>query len=400
MLVRSEAMPAPGTIAVLVVAAGTGSRVGQGLPKQYRMLGGRTVLSRTLAALRAALPDAEIQVVASPDFISSLADLTARFRLLAPVPGGASRQESVRFGLRALAPHAPAMVLVHDAARPFVSSDLIRNVADALANDSYIDGIAPALAITDSVKKCDEEGCVVASIPRSGLWRMQTPQAFRFRSILGAHEAAATDSSLTDDFAVAEAAGLRLRVIPGDDRNFKLTTIEDFRRAEGQLMLELGDIRTGQGFDVHAVGPGDHVMLCGVRIDHNIALIGHSDADVGLHALTDAILGSAGAGDIGAHFPPSDPKWKGASSDTFLAHAARLVDEKGGMIAHVDVTLICEAPRIAPHREAMIARIAGILDIPADRVSVKATTTERLGFTGRGEGIAALATATVRLPIK
>ncbi|MBL9010223.1 MAG: bifunctional 2-C-methyl-D-erythritol 4-phosphate cytidylyltransferase/2-C-methyl-D-erythritol 2,4-cyclodiphosphate synthase [Alphaproteobacteria bacterium] len=393
-------MPASAPIAVLVVAAGTGSRAGEGLPKQYRLLGGQSVLSRTLAAFRTALPDAPIQVVVSPDHAPLIADLTARFRLLPPTRGGASRQESVRFGLRALAHQAPAMVLVHDAARPFVSPDLIRNIVDALADDPDIDGVAPALAIADSIKKCTDDGAVVASIPRAGLWRMQTPQAFRFNAIYEAHEAAATDPDLTDDFAVAEAAGLRLRVIPGDDRNFKLTTVEDFRRAEAQLMLELGDIRTGQGFDVHAVGPGDHVMLCGVRIDHNAGLIGHSDADVGLHALTDAILGCAGAGDIGAHFPPSDPKWKGASSDLFLAHAARLVEEKGGVVAHVDVTLVCEAPKIAPHRGAMIGRIADILGIAADRVSVKATTTERLGFAGRGEGIAALATATVRLPIR
>jgi 2-C-methyl-D-erythritol 4-phosphate cytidylyltransferase / 2-C-methyl-D-erythritol 2,4-cyclodiphosphate synthase len=242
-----------------------------------------------------------------------------------------------------------------------------------------------------------EGGRIAGTLDRSGLWRALTPQGFRFEAILAAHEDAA-GRDLTDDAAVAEAAGLPVALVESSEENFKVTTADDLARAERMMMLRLGDVRTGQGFDVHAFGPGDHVWLCGVALPHDHGLVGHSDADVGLHALTDALLGAIGAGDIGSHFPPSDPQWRGASSDRFLRHAADLVARAGGIVAHVDVTLICERPKVGPHRAAMAERIAAILCVARERVSVKATTTERLGFTGRGEGIAAQAVATVRLP--
>mgnify|MGYP000871506878 FL=1 len=392
-------MTGPDPIAVLVVAAGKGARAGAGLPKQFRPLAGVPVLDRSIAALRAALPTARIQIVAAPEHFDRVAPLTAALGLPAPVPGGETRQQSVRLGLEALAAAAPGIVLIHDAARPFITPALIGALLDALAGEPELEGVAPALALIDTIKKCGPDRTVAATVPRDGLWRIQTPQAFRFPAILAAHQAADAAGDISDDFAVGEQAGLRLKVVPGDEANFKLTTPEDFSRAEGMLMCDLADIRTGQGFDVHAFEPGDHVMLCGVRVPHDRALAGHSDADVALHALTDAVLGAVGGGDIGAHFPPSDAQWRGASSDRFLAHAADLVRLKGGTVAHVDVTIVCEAPKVGPHRAAMTERVAAILGIAAERVSVKATTTERLGFTGRREGIAALATATVRLPL-
>jgi 2-C-methyl-D-erythritol 4-phosphate cytidylyltransferase/2-C-methyl-D-erythritol 2,4-cyclodiphosphate synthase len=300
----------------------------------------------------------------------------------------------VRLGLEALAQFEPERVLIHDGARPFPGGELIDRVLDALDRAA---AAIPALPLGDTIKRVDD-GLVRETIDRSKLWRAQTPQGFHFQAILAAHRAA-VGRVLTDDAAVAEAAGLAPVVVPGSEENFKVTTADDLAAAGRLLAARQSDVRVGQGFDVHPFGPGDHVMVCGVAIPHEVAPVGHSDADVGLHALTDAVLGAIGAGDIGMHFPPSDPQWRGASSDRFLAYAAALVRERGGAIAGVDVTVICERPKIAPHRDRMIERVAEILEISPDRVSVKATTTEKLGFTGRGEGIAAQAVASVRLPL-
>jgi 2-C-methyl-D-erythritol 4-phosphate cytidylyltransferase/2-C-methyl-D-erythritol 2,4-cyclodiphosphate synthase len=377
----------------LVVAAGRGTRLAGERPKQYLPLGGRPLLRHALEALRSHRRIAAVRVVFHPDDQPLYAAAVAGLDLLPPVAGGATRQDSVRLGLESLSARAPARVLIHDAARPFVDAAPIDRVLAAL---DEAPGAIPALPMTDTVKR-GVGGLVSETVDRSSLWRAQTPQGFRYGAILAAHRAAA-GTDLPDDAAVAERAGLAVRLVAGCETNFKVTTQDDLARAERLVAASLGDVRTGQGFDVHAFGPGDHVWMCGVRIPHEQALVGHSDADVGLHALTDAILGALGAGDIGMHFPPSDPRWRGAPSHLFLRHAATLVQQAGGIIAHVDVTLICERPKVAPHRPAMIARIAEILAIDPRRVSVKATTTERLGFTGRGEGIAGSAVATLRLP--
>jgi 2-C-methyl-D-erythritol 4-phosphate cytidylyltransferase/2-C-methyl-D-erythritol 2,4-cyclodiphosphate synthase len=318
-------------------------------------------------------------------------------RLRTPVPGGASRQASVYAGLEALRGTAPDIVLIHDAARPFVSGALI---ARAIAAASEHGAAVPAVAVADTVKKVDAQGTITATVDRNELRIVQTPQAFSYNLIIDAHSraAAADRSDFTDDAALAEWAGHRVSVFPGDSANVKLTTNEDFARAEALRMAATGDIRIGNGFDVHAFADGDHIMLGGVRIAHTRGVTGHSDADVALHALVDAILGALAEGDIGQHFPPSDPQWKGAASEKFLAFACDRVRARSGVIAHLDVTVVCEAPRIGPHRDAMRARIAAIAGIGADRVAIKATTSEKLGFTGRGEGIVAMATATVRLP--
>ncbi|MDQ0393849.1 bifunctional 2-C-methyl-D-erythritol 4-phosphate cytidylyltransferase/2-C-methyl-D-erythritol 2,4-cyclodiphosphate synthase [Labrys monachus] len=390
----------PKSVAVLVVAAGRGSRVGGDVPKQYRLLGGRTVLARTLALFERHPSVGSIVVAIGPDD-EPLFRPSARGigKLAGVVVGGRTRQASCLAGLQALAPAKPDIVLLHDAARPFASAGLIdRAIEAALLHGAAV----PGLAVTDTVKRIDADGRVVDTPERALLRSVQTPQAFAFGLIHDAHLRAASAGieTLTDDGAVVEWAGHPLFVFEGEATNMKLTTEADFQRAEQAVspLAALGDVRTGTGFDVHAFTDGDHVWLNGVRIPHEQALKGHSDADVGLHALTDAILGAIGDGDIGSHFPPSDPQWKGASSDRFLAHAAGLVARRGGAIAHLDVTILCEAPKIGPHREAMRARIADIAAIPVDRVGVKATTTESLGFTGRREGIAAMASATVRLP--
>ncbi|HZT50813.1 MAG TPA: bifunctional 2-C-methyl-D-erythritol 4-phosphate cytidylyltransferase/2-C-methyl-D-erythritol 2,4-cyclodiphosphate synthase [Stellaceae bacterium] len=377
----------------LVVAAGRGVRMSGERPKQYLPLGGRMLLRHALEPLCAHPAVAAVGVVYQPDDRALYDAAVAGLALLPPVAGGATRQESVRLGLESLAARDPARVLIHDAARPFVDASTIDRVVAAL---EAAPAAIPALAMADTVKRGDD-GRVAETLDRAVLWRAQTPQGFRYREILAAHRAAA-GSDLPDDAAVAERAGLAVRLVAGSEANFKVTTPDDFARAERLVMDRLGDVRTGQGFDVHPFGPGDHVWICGVRIPHERGLVGHSDADVGLHALTDAILGALGAGDIGTHFPPSDARWRGAASHLFLAHAASLVAAAGGIVAHVDVTLICEQPKIAPHRAAMVQRIAAILAIDPARVSVKATTTERLGFTGRGEGAAASAVATLRLP--
>jgi 2-C-methyl-D-erythritol 4-phosphate cytidylyltransferase/2-C-methyl-D-erythritol 2,4-cyclodiphosphate synthase len=378
----------------LVVAAGRGTRLGAPLPKQYLSLGGVAVLRHSVTALLEHSAISGVRVVIHPDDREIYDTATAGLDLLPPVSGGAQRQDSVRNGIESLAAQSPDLVLIHDGARPFLGRAVIDRVLEALVDHP---GAIAALPVRDTVKRGDA-GCIVTTLDRSALWRAQTPQGFHFAAIRAAHHDAA-GLELSDDAAVAERAGLSVALVEGSEDNFKVTTMDDLARAERQLATGLGDVRTGQGFDVHAFGPGDHVFLCGVEVNHSHGLVGHSDADVGLHALTDAVLGAIGAGDIGMHFPPSDPKWRGAPSHRFLRHAAGLVTSAGGVIAHVDVTLICERPKIGPHREAMTARIAEILNLDRSRVSVKATTTEQLGFTGRGEGIAAQAVATIRLPL-
>lgn len=378
----------------VVVAAGRGSRFGGALPKQYLPLGGSSVLRHAVAAFATHPRIAGVQVVVRDEDRAVFADAMAGLATLPPVAGGAERQDSARLGLEALAPFDPGLVLIHDGARPFPGRALIDRIIDAL---EAAPGAIPALPLGDTIKRV-EGGVIRETVDRALLWRAQTPQGFHFPTILAAHRAAA-GRVLTDDAAVAEAAGMAPVVVMGEEDNLKVTTAADLAAAERLWLARLGDVRVGHGIDVHAFGPGDHVMICGVVIPHDKSLVGHSDADVGLHALTDALLGAIGAGDIGLHFPPSDPRWRGAASDRFLRHAADLILETGGSIAAVDVTIICERPKLAPHRAAMIERVAEILRVAPARVSVKATTTDRLGFTGRGEGIAAEAVATVRLPL-
>ena len=376
-----------------MVAAGRGVRAGGDLPKQYQPILGLSLLRHSVNALRLCPKITAIAVVINENDRAVYAKAVAGLDLLPPVIGGATRQESVRLGLESLAGLGFDGVLIHDGARPFPSPRLMTRLAEHLGGS---EGIIPGLVVADSLKRV-AGAYVQEAVEREALCRVQTPQAFPFNAILTAHRKFA-GQAMSDDAAVARAAGMKVRIVAGEEDNFKVTEAADFKRAEQHILMRHGDIRTGQGYDVHKFGPGDHVMLCGVKIPHTQGLVGHSDADVGLHALTDAILGAIGAGDIGQHFPPSDPQWKGASSDRFLSHATGLVAAKGGIIAHVDVTIICEAPKVSPHRAAMGTRIAQILKLAPDRVSVKATTTEGLGFTGRREGIAAQAIATVRLP--
>jgi len=338
-----------------------------------------------------------VQPVRNPDDADIFDQAVCHLKYQSPVNGGATRQASVRAGLEALASEAPDIVLIHDAARAFVTDKVISRAIDA----ALITGAAiPVVPVTDTIKVVDATGAIQATTERGNLRIAQTPQAFRFDAILEAHRRAAREGrdDFTDDAAIAEWAGLTVATFEGDAANMKLTTPEDFAREEARLGAMLGDIRTGTGYDVHALTDGDHLMLCGVRVPFNRGFLAHSDGDVGLHALVDAILGALAYGDIGSHFPPSDPKWKGAASDQFLKHAAELVGKRGGRIAHLEVTMICEAPKIGPLRDAMRAKIAEITGLPQSRVAVKATTSERLGFTGRQEGIAATASATIRLP--
>lgn len=378
----------------VVVGAGRGTRLGGELPKQYRPLQGAPVIRRALTVFARHPEVAAVRPVIDPEYRSLFDAATAGLALLEPVAGGASRQESVRLGLESLAESEPDTVLIHDAARPFADSALISRVIAALA---AAPAAVPALPVSDTLKREGAERTVAETVARAGLWRAQTPQGFRFPEILAAHRACA-GTELTDDAAVAEQAGLTVRLVAGSEDNVKLTTPEDWARAERALGAGC-EYRTGFGFDVHRFGPGDKVTLCGVEIPFEAGLEGHSDADVGLHALTDALLGAIGAEDIGAHFPPSDPKWRGAPSDLFLRHAVELVTARGGAVCNADVTLVCERPRIGPHRRAMVDRVAALIGVAPERVSVKATTTEKLGFTGREEGIAAQAVATVRLPL-
>jgi 2-C-methyl-D-erythritol 4-phosphate cytidylyltransferase/2-C-methyl-D-erythritol 2,4-cyclodiphosphate synthase len=382
----------PNAIAI-IVAAGSGTRLGGEVPKQYLALGGRAVLRHSIETFLQHPAISGVRVVISAEHRALYDGAVAGLAILPPVAGGASRQDSVRNGLESLADLRPDRVLIHDAARPFLTPDIVDRTLAALDDAP---GAVVAVPVTDTLKR-GHDGRVAGTVDRSALWRAQTPQAFRYAEILAAHRQA-KGAAMTDDAAVAEAAGLPVKLVMGADDNFKITTSDDLQRAQRLLGAGAPEFRTGTGYDVHRFAAGDSVTICGVRIAHEQALEGHSDADVGLHALTDAILGTIGAGDLGSHFPPGDPQWRGADSARFLTHAAGLVAAKGGRIAHVDVTLICERPKIAPHRAAMIARIAAILGLDEGRVSVKATTTEGLGFTGRREGIAAQAVATIALP--
>jgi len=374
--------------AAVVVAAGAGSRAGGA--KQWRALGGKPVIRWSVEALlRAGAADLIVvaPAVEGAEAGEALAGLTG-WRL---APGGASRADSVRNGLAALGGPDDRPVLIHDAARPLLDAAVIRRTLDALAD---ADGALPALPVADSLRRA-ADSLMTDAIERDGLWRAQTPQAFPYRKIVDAFAAWPDDEPATDEATVVQRAGGRVRIVQGDPRLMKLTYPEDFAMAEALIPRRT---RVGTGFDVHRWGPGDAVWLCGVEIAHDQTLIGHSDADAGLHALTDAVLGAMGDGDIGDHFPPTDPRWKGAASDQFLAHAVERLHARGGRLVNVDVTLICERPKVKPHRQAMRERLAELLALPLDAVSVKATTTEGLGFTGRGEGLAAQAVATIELP--
>ena len=370
-------------VAAILLAGGTGSRFGAETPKQFLPLAGAPVLRHAAAALLGA--GVPIQPVGDPARVASaLAPLAHR----PVVPGGETRQDSVRAGLAALAADAPELVLIHDGARPLIPPDTIPALLAALET---ADGAIPAVAVADTLKRV-ADGRITATVPREGLFRAQTPQAFRYPALMAAHTAA--PPGLTDDAAVLEAAGRSVAVVPGSEDNIKLTYPEDRMRLERALLGRMIP-RVGTGFDVHAFGPARPLVLCGVTVPHERGLAGHSDADVGIHALCDAIYGALAEGDIGRHFPPSEAAWKDADSARFLRHAAGRIAARGGVLANADVTLICERPKIGPHAAAMIARLAALLGVAEGAVSVKATTTERLGFAGRGEGIAAQAVATV-----
>ena len=375
-------------IAQILVAAGKGARIGGDIPKQYRLIGGVPVLKRTLDATLA-YPDISETVIVVAEGDPHIAGIIAGYDNIRTVTGGATRTASVKAGLVALADNPPDLVLIHDGARPFVTPKVIGGVIEALSKAS---AAVPALPIPDALKSLDGQ-----SVDREPLRRVQTPQGFHFDKIWAAFQALEDDASFADDIEVAHSVGFDIAFTQGDSNNFKVTYSEDFAKAEAMLITDTY-IATGTGFDVHRFTQGDIMWLCGVPIECGFTLLGHSDADAGLHALTDAILGAIAHGDIGDHFPPSDPKWKGASSDKFLLYAIEKVKERGGILQHVDVTLICEKPKIKPHRKAMREKIAELCGLLLTRVSVKATTTEKLGFTGRGEGLAAQASATVKLP--
>ncbi|MBX7198578.1 MAG: bifunctional 2-C-methyl-D-erythritol 4-phosphate cytidylyltransferase/2-C-methyl-D-erythritol 2,4-cyclodiphosphate synthase [Rhodospirillaceae bacterium] len=378
--------------AALIVAAGRGQRFGAGspnlgLPKQYLPLKGEPILRHTLRAFCTHPGISRVWAAIRRDDAGPFAAAAAGLPVAA-VLGGAARQDSVRLGLEAIAASAPDLVLIHDGARPMVSAALIDRVIAGLA---AAEAVVPAVPVIDTLKRVN--GAQIAeTVSRDNLVRVQTPQGFRFAALRAAHQKTAGEN-LTDDAAVMERAGHGVICVPGEEMNIKVTTTDDLSR----LQAASGEIRTGTGFDVHRLGAGDFVTLCGLRIPHSHGLIGHSDADVALHAATDAILGAIGDGDIGQHFPPTDPQWRGAPSDRFIQHAHSLVKARGAMLLHLDITIVCERPKVSPHRAAMVAKIAEILGIEPHRVSVKATTTEGLGFTGRGEGIGAQAVATVRL---
>jgi 2-C-methyl-D-erythritol 4-phosphate cytidylyltransferase/2-C-methyl-D-erythritol 2,4-cyclodiphosphate synthase len=390
-------------VATVIVAAGRGERAGQSVegPKQYRKIGGEAVLTHTMRAfLDCPLIDHVVVVIHKEDnalFALALGDHAAK---VTAVTGGPTRQESTRLGLLALKEKNPDHVLIHDGVRPFISADLLERV---IFNLTPHIGVLPVLSVSDTLKAAGPDAMVSATVPRAGLYAAQTPQAFPYLPILNAHNAAFTAgrSDFTDDSAIAEWHGLPVRIVEGSADNTKLTWAKDIEMADDRLSQKYSafpDVRTGNGYDVHAFEPGNGVMLAGVFIEHDHKLSGHSDADVALHALTDALLATRGAGDIGTHFPPSDPQWKGVASHIFVEHAVKIIKEAGGRIANADVTLICEAPKVGPHREAMTAALSKMLGISAERISVKATTNEKLGFIGLKEGIAAIATASVIYP--
>jgi 2-C-methyl-D-erythritol 4-phosphate cytidylyltransferase/2-C-methyl-D-erythritol 2,4-cyclodiphosphate synthase len=375
--------------AAIIVAAGSGVRAG-GPPKQFQAFGGKPLVRWSAERLVAAVE--RVVLVAAPGRRKEAEGATAGLPITY-VDGGVTRTESVRAGLEALRAAAPARVLIHDAARPGVTDAIVERVLGALDEAA---GAAPALPVADCLKAVSEGDWVIGETDRTPLRRVQTPQGFRYGDILSAYAAFDPEAAAQDDLAVAQAAGLRIRLVEGDSRLDKITFADDFRRMEWVLGLS-ADLRTGSGFDVHAFGPGDHIWLCGLKIPHSHGLIGHSDADCAWHALTDAILGALAEGDIGDHFPPSDERWRGAPSETFLRFAAERVAARGGRITHVDMTIVCEAPKVKPHREAMRIATADVLGLPLSGVSVKATTTEGLGFLGRREGLAAQALATIAL---
>ncbi len=402
-------------VCALIVAGGRGSRARREaqdcVPKQYVQLAGKAVLSRTISVFLSHPAVSHVQVVIHKDDVAAYKTAIARDIdvgngvLLEPVFGGEDRQSSVRLGLEALRKIAPDRVLIHDAARPFVDFQTIDAV---LSKVDLFDGAICALPVTDTLKAQGEDGLIKQTVDRSRLWRAQTPQGFHFNAIFEAHRKAFHEgiALFTDDASIAEWAGLKVALVEGSSLNIKLTTVEDLELADQRFEQQITsreimnfEMRVGSGYDVHKFGPGDHLWICGVTIPHDKTLVGHSDADVGLHAITDAILGSIGAGDIGLHFPPSDPQWKGARSDVFLKHANDLVTKRGGRLINVDVTLICEEPKIGPFRAEMCDAIALMLGIEPERISVKATTSEKLGFTGRGEGMAAMACVSIRLPV-
>ncbi|MBU1314914.1 MAG: bifunctional 2-C-methyl-D-erythritol 4-phosphate cytidylyltransferase/2-C-methyl-D-erythritol 2,4-cyclodiphosphate synthase [Alphaproteobacteria bacterium] len=386
-------------IAIVIVAAGRGERAGSAEgPKQYRRIGGRPVIAHTLEAFLTWPQSGPIVTVIHPDDAALFADATAGLAGAERVKttfGGATRQQSVLAGLEALSGSDATHVMIHDGARPFVDPAMLDRIADRLAAGD--DAVLPTLAVTDTLKR-GAEGLVAETVSREGLFAAQTPQSFRLSRLLDAHRRAAAEGrdGFTDDCSIAEWAGMPVRLVEGSPDNVKLTVRRDITMADERLSgTALPDVRTGNGYDVHQLEPGDGVTLCGVFIPHDQRLKGHSDADVALHALTDALLATCGAGDIGDHFPPSDPQWKGAASRIFLARAAEIVRDHGGTIMNADVSLIAEAPKVGPHRLEMRETLAEILQIALERCSVKATTNETIGFVGRREGIAAIATATV-----
>jgi 2-C-methyl-D-erythritol 4-phosphate cytidylyltransferase/2-C-methyl-D-erythritol 2,4-cyclodiphosphate synthase len=381
----------PLPFSAVVVAAGSGARAGG--DKQWRALGGKPVVRWSVEALLSAGAD-EVVVVVAADALQQAETALSGASGWRAVTGGDTRAASVQAGLAALRCQPDQPVLIHDAARPLLSAAAIHRLLEAFVA-SKADGFVLALPVADSLRRGDADGLMTDTVERAGLWAMQTPQAFLRRTIETAYAAWTDPEAPTDETVVVRAAGGRIRMIPGDSRLMKLTWPEDFAMAEALIRYRT---RVGQGFDAHRWGPGSSVWLCGVQIPHDQALIGHSDADAGLHALTDAILGALGDGDIGDHFPPTDPRWKGAASDRFLVHAVERMRARGGRLVNIDVTLICERPKVKPHRQAMRERLAELLDLPLDAVSVKATTTEAMGFTGRGEGLAAQSVATIELP--
>jgi 2-C-methyl-D-erythritol 4-phosphate cytidylyltransferase/2-C-methyl-D-erythritol 2,4-cyclodiphosphate synthase len=388
------------TVAAVIVAGGVGLRAGGERPKQYHRIGGKPVIWWTLRAFATHPAVSLVQPVIGEGHEAWYRDATEGINTLPPIVGGSTRQDSCRIGVEALVAHAPKKVLIHDAARPFIDPDLISEVVSALDTTPCV---IPALPIADTLKYAPG-GIIARTVDRAAMWAAQTPQGFAFNAILDAHRRVAREgvASLTDDASIAEHVGLAVAVIQGNTANVKLTTAADLSAAEAAMSANayagLPDVRTGQGFDIHAFAPGKAVVLCGVSIPHTKKLKGHSDADAAMHALTDAILGAIGEGDIGSHFPPSDAQWKNAPSSIFLDKAVSLLRSKGGIVAHADITILAEVPKIGPHVSAMKAHIAPLLGVGVDRIAIKATTMEKIGGIGRGEGIAAMAVATIRLP--
>jgi 2-C-methyl-D-erythritol 4-phosphate cytidylyltransferase / 2-C-methyl-D-erythritol 2,4-cyclodiphosphate synthase len=390
------------SVVAVIVAGGSGLRAGGGLPKQYQLVGGKPVIRWTLEAFLAHPLISKVQTVIGIGHEALFAEATkGLIGLLSPVAGGGSRQDSCRAGIEACAEFGPTKILIHDAARPFLSPDLISNVINEL---DHAPAVIPGLPVADTMKYAPS-GMIEKTVDRASLWFVQTPQGFRYNQILSAHRQALADGkvSFTDDAAVAEYAGMKVQIVAGEQRNRKLTTSHDILEADREHSTHsfenLPDIRTGQGIDYHVFEKGSFVTLCGVQIPHSHKLKGHSDADVALHAVTDAILGAIGEADIGQHFPPTDKQWKGAASSIFVAKAMELLKARGGILAHIDITILAEAPRIGPHLAAMKACLSAMLDIAVDRIGVKATTTEKMGAIGRKEGMSASAIATVRLPL-